>query len=332
VTTTPATPFEEVLDAAGEPVRTALAAVEQRLVDIAVSHGPPLAGAARETLAAGGKRLRPLLVLVCGGGAAADDRSSTALVRAAAAVELVHMATLVHDDVVDAAPERRGRPTVYARSGRSHAIATGDFLFSRAFALLERSGDREQVRVLASACLDLARGELVQREDAFAREVGVERYLLRCRLKTASLFSAACRLGALAAGADARQVEALGRFGTGVGLAFQLFDDALDVIGTREATGKERGTDLLDGTTTLPLILARERDRELAALELRSLRSREEAERVSDRIAASGAIELTSERARALVADAKTELAGDVDAHTASLLRLVADRVVDRYA
>ena len=115
--------------------------------------------------------------------------------RAAAAVELIHMATLVHDDVVDNALLRRGRPTVFASGGRETATATGDFLFSRSFALLASNGDDEQVQVLSDACVALARGELAQRHDAYRLDVDEERYLLRCELKTARLFSAACRLG-----------------------------------------------------------------------------------------------------------------------------------------
>ncbi len=331
MTTAGTTPFEEVLDAAGDPVRAAMAAVEQELGAVASSYGETLGDPAEETLAAGGKRLRPLLVLVCARAGGEELPAPDDSVRAGTAVELVHMATLVHDDVVDGAPERRGRPTVYATAGRARATATGDFLFSRAFALLERSRDREQVGVLSTACLELARGELVQREDAFAGGVDIERYLLRCRLKTASLFTAACRLGALAAGAAGPRADALGRFGERVGLAFQMLDDVLDVVGARERTGKERGGDLLEGTTTLPLILARTEDPELASLDLRSLQKRSQAEQVCDRIAGTDAIESTRERARELVAEGKSELDAALDESTAALLRLVADRVVDRY-
>ena len=149
-------------------------------------HGEPLAADAGATLAAGGKRLRPLLVLLCagrGGGAEA--------VRAATAIELVHMATLVHDDILDAAPLRRGRPTVVAASGRERAVGTGDLLFSRAFALLAAAGDARSIELLAEASVALARGELAQRQDAFDTGVSEQRYLERCRLKTATLFRCA---------------------------------------------------------------------------------------------------------------------------------------------
>jgi geranylgeranyl pyrophosphate synthase len=323
------TPFEEVLSAGGETIREALDEVEQELATVTGSYRGVLASAAGDTLSAGGKRLRPLLVFVCGQVRASAERRR--LVRAGAAVELVHMASLVHDDVVDAALVRRGRPTVYAISGRATATATGDYLFSRAFWVLRGGGDPDQIQVLADACLALARGELVQREDAYSRVVDVDRYLQRCGLKTASLFSAACKLGGLAVDARSQTVEALGRFGYKVGLAFQVLDDVLDVAGSPERTGKERGTDLIEGTTTLPLILAAAEDAELAALELSSVGTRDEAERICDRIVATDAIEHSRRRARELVSAAKTELDG-VEPGTRELLELVADRVVSRYS
>ena len=197
------------------------------------------------------------------------------MLRAAVAVELIHSATLVHDDVLDSAALRRGRPTVVATAGRAIATATGDLLFSRAFAELARNGRPDEIRMLSAASSALAEGELLQREDAWVLDVPRERYLHRCDLKTARLFQAACGLGALEGGGAG---AALGDFGRRIGLAFQLLDDVLDVSGPAERTGKHRGTDLLDGTVTLPLILARERDPGLAAIDLRAVRTPEQAE------------------------------------------------------
>ena len=167
----------------------------------------------RETIAAGGKRLRPLLVFLAAGVPAPETDGH---VRAAVAVELVHGATLVHDDVLDRAVLRRGRPTVVAAGGRRAATATGDLLFSRAFAELAGSGSVPAIRILARASSELAAGELMQREDAWSAEVTVPRYLERCRLKTAVLFRAACELGALEGGGE---VRSLGSFGEQIGLA-----------------------------------------------------------------------------------------------------------------
>jgi ubiquinone/menaquinone biosynthesis methyltransferase len=319
--------FEVVLDADGGRLRALVERAEHELQANVSGNGAELAAASHGTLAAGGKRLRPVLVFVCGTG-----NENEPLVRAAAAVELVHMATLVHDDVLDGALLRRGRPTVYASDGRGVATATGDFLFSRAFELLSRNRAPEQVRVLSDASVALARGELEQREDAYATDLALDRYLRRCELKTASLFSAACRLGGLAAGRGAADVAALGAFGRKVGVAFQMLDDLLDVSGPAERTGKHRGTDLLDGTVTLPLILARESDPGLGEIELRGIEGHDQAEAVCDRIAATGALERTRAWARRLVDEAKSELRGNVDEDLEGPLEDVADRVVERYS
>ncbi len=328
-------PVTAVLDAGAAWLPGGLTAVERLLGEASEGHGAALTEDATATLKAGGKRLRPLLVLLCAG-----SGGGQAAVRAGAAVELVHMATLVHDDVLDNAPLRRGRPTVAATSGPARATATGDLLFSRAFALLAAAGDGAAVALLSETAVALAQGELAQRRDAFDLAVTEERYLGRCRLKTARLFECACLMGLSArdggngsgpGGAVARATE-LRAFGSEIGLAFQLLDDVLDVTGPPERTGKARGTDLLDGTVTLPLILAAERDPGLAALDLRGLDQRG-AEAACDRIAVTGALERVREEALAMVAAAKRRLQGPAfDAEQRELLGLVADGVVERYS
>jgi geranylgeranyl pyrophosphate synthase len=314
----------EVVRAGGPHLADLLVRVERRLSELAAGHGEVLAEHAGTTIAAGGKRLRPLLVFL-----AADGEAGDGVVRAAVAVELVHSATLVHDDVLDAAALRRGLPTVVATAGRDAATATGDLLFARAFAELTENGRTDEVRVLSDASSALAEGELRQRADAWNASVPIERYLRRCELKTARLFEAACRLGALEGGGDA---DALGAFGGRIGLAFQLLDDVLDVSGPAERTGKHRGTDLLDGTVTLPFILAREQDPELAALDPRSIDTVAEAERVCDRIAATGALDASRARALEIVAEAKRALPDGLSERQRQTLELVADGVVARYA
>jgi geranylgeranyl pyrophosphate synthase len=314
----------EVVRAGGEHIPELLERVEQRLSELAADHGDVLSEHAGATIAAGGKRLRPLLVCL-----AADGEDGDGVVRAAAAVELVHSATLVHDDVLDGASLRRGMPTVVASGGRGAATATGDLLFARAFGELVRNGRPDEVRVLSDATSALAAGELMQRSDAWDASVPVDRYLRRCELKTARLFEAACRLGAIEAGV---QPDALGEFGRRVGLAFQLLDDVLDVSGPAERTGKHRGTDLLDGTVTLPLILARERDDELAALDQRTIDSPAAAEAVCDRIEATGALDEARARALRMVGDAKDGLPAGLSSRQRHALDLVADGVVARYA
>ena len=212
------------------------------------------------------------------------------------------------------------------------AIATGDLLFSRAFAELACNADAAQLCALSDASSALAAGELLQREDAYASHVAVERYLRRCELKTAALFEAACRLGALTAvDGSSALADALGAFARRIGLAFQMLDDVLDVSGPVERTGKSRGTDLLDGTVTLPFILAREREPALAEFDLASLGGPQQAEALCERIAATGALDEARERALAVVAEAKAALPAILPDGRSALLGLVADAVVERY-
>ncbi len=317
-------PVTAVTDLAGAWLPLRLEQVERRLAEIAAGHGEPIAADAGSTLAAGGKRMRPLLVLLCAGREAGEEA-----IRAATAIELVHMATLVHDDVLDDAPMRRGRPTVVANAGRARALATGDLLYSRAFAELAAPGSEAQVAALATASVALARGELAQRQDAYHADVSAERYYLRCRLKTAALFECACVVGVER---PEPEREALAAFGREIGLAFQLLDDVLDVIGPPERTGKARGADLLDGTVNLPLIRARDRDRGLSSLDLRGLDERA-AEQVCDRIAATGATQTVRAEARERVERAKSGLReAELTAGDRHLFELVADGVVERYS
>ncbi len=318
--------MEAVVEAGGAGTARVMSRVEERMVELVSGHGELLARHGGETITGGGKRLRPLLVCIAAG---VPVRESDALVRAAVAVELVHAATLVHDDVIDGAALRRGRPTVVATGGRLLALATGDLLFSRAFAELAAGREIEPIRILSAAASALAEGELMQRGDAWNASVGQDRYLERCRLKTGVLFRAACELGALAGGVP---IEPLGRFGEGIGVAFQLLDDILDVTGPSERTGKPRGTDLLDGTVTLPLIEGRKRDAELARLNLRTVETAEQAAAVCDRIEATGALEYARDHALAVVAAAKTGLPDGLSEAQRSALELVADGVVERYS
>jgi geranylgeranyl pyrophosphate synthase len=312
-------PVTAVLDASSRWLPVQLGEVETLLRDAVGDHGEALAADAGATLEAGGKRMRPMLVLLCAG-----ESGGERAVRAATAIELVHMATLVHDDVLDRAPLRRGLPTVVASSGRGRAVATGDLLLARAFALLAAAGDSREVALLAEASVALARGELMQRQDAFDTGVSEQRYLDRCRLKTAKLFECACLFG--------RDEERLRAFGAEIGLAFQLLDDVLDVAGPPERTGKARGTDLLDGTVTLPLIEAAKSDPGLRSLDLRSLDPSSAAE-LCDRIASSGGLDRVRERALAMVDVAKRRLLDDgFEPEQRRLLELVADGVVQRYS
>ena len=318
-------PVTKVLDAASAWLPARMADVEERLGEVTGGYGQELGQEAEATLTAGGKRLRPILVLMAAGSSGGDRA-----VRAATAVELVHMATLVHDDVLDGAPVRRGRPTVVARAGRERAVGVGDLLLSRAFAELAVNGGRSEIAELSSASVALALGELAQRRDAYDTSISEERYLERCALKTARLFESACRVGRIASGAPG--AESLAEFGRQIGLAFQLLDDVLDVTGPPERTGKARGTDLLDGTVTLPLILAMRLDAGLESVELRGL-DQTGAEELCDRIAATAALEQVRNRATDGIELAKRILdSDDFSDEERQLLGMIADGVVERYS
>src|SRR5437660_7677955 len=209
----------------------------------AVAAQPGLAQeVAGEALAAGGKRLRPLLCFLT-----APDKPSVA---AGVAVEMVHMATLVHDDLVDGARLRRGLPAAWSVYGADAAKAAGDYLFACAFSVLAETGDADAVATLAVASLCLARGEAMQKLQTHDPDTTIDAYLERCALKTGKLIEAACLLG------GAR----LGAFGLHLGIAFQIVDDVLDCSGETIETGKVAGTDLREGTPTLPLLLAARQD------------------------------------------------------------------------
>jgi geranylgeranyl pyrophosphate synthase len=287
--------------------------LEERLQQ-AVSAYPGLLGeVGADTLAAGGKRLRPLLVFLS---TPPDDRESERAVAGGAAVELVHMATLVHDDLLDGADLRRGRPTVWAEHGEAVARAAGDYLFARAFAQLAATRDPDAVGILSGATLALARGEALQRRQAFRPETTVEDYLARCSLKTGKLFEAACLLGGGSNGSS------LGGFGLSLGLAFQIADDILDCCGDFDTTGKVQGVDLRDGTPTLPLILAARRDGAVA----RALAG-EDVPNALERVAATGALDEAREYALRYASQARAALDGGPDrASLEALTHIVVDR------
>ena len=312
-----------------DALRPWMAECEEVLAVVAGGHAGAVSGPAGDTLAAGGKRVRPML-LFCASSRRPEDR--TALVSAAAAVELVHMATLVHDDLIDGATTRRGRPTVARAHGADSAIQVGDFLFARAFAELTHVGSPLAVSALADAALDLALGEMDQQRAANDLALSVDAYIARCRRKTGALFSVACRLGAVLSGAGDEAQVRLAAFGEHVGVAFQIFDDILDIAGSPAETGKRRGTDILSGTVTLPIILAIADEPGLASEIERASRGDVPLLPLCDRLAVHPGAVAARERAIEEVAAAVASLDGDVGDADVAALRTIAAGVVDRFA
>ena len=282
--------------------------LEGRLTAAVETHSGLVAEVGGEALTAGGKRLRPLLVFLAA-------PAGEAPLAAGAAVELVHMATLVHDDLIDRAHYRRGKVAAWASHGPDAARATGDYLFARAFAELAATGGQAAVRCLAGATLALARGEALQRAQTHDPETSVESYLERCALKTGKLFEAACLLGS----AGDRD---LGAFGLALGIAFQIADDILDCTGETIETGKIAGTDLREGTPTLPLILAARED-----ASVRSALAGGPLDGALVRVAETGALETAREVAVAHARRARACLDGHLRRDE---LEALTDAVVDR--
>ena len=264
-------PVLEELEADGLRVTGILEAVEVKLqAQVASSHAF-VDQAARYLIAAGGKRYRPLLVALTGH---LGDPDRDELVDAAVIVELVHLATLYHDDVIDEAPARRGSPSANSRWDNTVAILTGDYLFARASEVSADLGV-EVTRIMARTLARLCEGQIAEVQasiGALPPDVPVlpatrDHYLEVISGKTASLIETSCRYGALLSGVEADGVQAAAAYGWNVGMAFQVSDDVLDIAADHEASGKTPGTDLLEGVRTLPVLIALESDDgELAAL------------------------------------------------------------------
>ena len=311
------------------PLRPWMAQCESMIAMFATGYAAEVTVPAIDTLGAGGKRVRPMMVF-CSSSRSEDDRA--ALVVAAAAVELVHMATLVHDDLIDGAPTRRGRPTVARAHGTDAAINVGDFLFARAFAELARVGEPAAVAALADASLDLARGEMDQQRAAGDLNLNVEAYMARCRRKTGALFAASGRLGALMSGGSDEAQARLAAFGEHVGVAFQVLDDILDFAGSPDAMGKRRGTDILSGTVTLPQILAIAEDPAIGNEIGRVAAGGDGLEALCDQLAAHPGTAAARQAAINQVDLAVASLDGDIGGADADALRVIATGVVERFA
>lgn len=339
VESAPATPNTTVGITFSDPeleqaVRAALERVEVQLHEAIASADPLLNIAARHLVDAGGKRFRPLLVALA---AQFGDPSAPEVIRAALVVELTHLATLYHDDVMDEAPVRRGAPSANARWSNSIAILTGDFLFSRAADIASELGP-EAVRVQARTFSRLVHGQIA--ETAGPRDADpIVHHLEVITAKTGSLIGTAARFGAMFGGASAVAADALASYGDIIGVAFQLSDDLLDIASESAESGKTPGTDLREGVPTLPVLYAlADQSTEPDAVRLREILGRGP---VTDAATVAEALELLRDsaalkRARETVRShaerARRDLAVLPDLPARRALESLADFIADRTA
>ncbi len=245
----------------GSPTGLTIVEQDMRQVDEVIAQrldsGVPLVGSVSQyIIAAGGKRLRPALLLLCCG---ALGYSGAQKFNMAAVVEFIHTATLLHDDVVDDSDLRRGHATANAKFGNPASVLVGDFLYSRAFQMMVDAQSMRIMQVLADATNIIAEGEVMQLMNMHNAGLDEAGYLQVIRSKTAKLFEASARVGAILSGADTELEEACAQYGQALGTAFQVIDDVLDYTGDSQVMGKNLGDDLREGKATLPLIAAMQR-------------------------------------------------------------------------
>ncbi len=284
-----------------------------------------------DLFAAGGKRVRPALVLLaarCGG------YDIDQLTPAAMAVELTHAATLVHDDVIDRSPVRRGRPTVAASLGDEPAIVIGDFYFAKAYEHAARTDSTEVVGILAQAVMEICAGEVRQQAIRYRYSTGVDEYMYRIEAKTATLLAACCDIGAVLAGVSPGQRSVLHEYGRTLGLAFQIADDVLDYMGSEGEIGKPIGKDITEGFATLPLMVAMEDAAVAKKLQKVLLDGRElgteDARAVVEIVRQSGAPQRALERAQQYASSASRQLEGIAATDIHEALVALAGYVVSR--
>ncbi len=246
-------------------VEADLAAAEAKLSRLLDSSEPIIAEICHYLVDAGGKRLRPTFILLvyraCGG----LDAKVEMAIDAAIALELIHSATLLHDDILDRGLLRRGKPSAFARYGFGPSLIAGDYLFCRAFELCA-GFEPQMIRTAAQACIQLTEGEVMETRFRHSAAATLKDYLAVINRKTASLFYAGGKVASDLAGASARTIDAMAKLGTAIGLTFQMVDDLLDILGPEEKIGKPVGSDLRAGIPSLPVVLGVERSSELRTL------------------------------------------------------------------
>lgn len=304
--------------------------VEATIEQALTTDVPLLQEVSTHLLHAGGKRIRPALLLLT---AKFPGVPLERILPVAAAVELIHMATLVHDDVVDESRVRRGRPTVNAQWSNQISVLTGDYLFAKSFAMLAQTGNTRVVEIMANTVYEMSKGEIAQIASYFNLEQTEADYYERIAQKTGYLLAECCRLGGVIAGVEEDQIQALYDYGMGVGLSFQIADDLLDFHGSAKTVGKPVCGDLKLGILTLPVIYALANSPQApelrAIIQTRSI-SDDQVARVKEILTACGAFTYAREQADLHLARAQAALDGVPELLSREALKDLADFVINR--
>ncbi len=304
---------------------------EERIMTMIRSENGDIEAAAKYLLNSGGKRLRPALLLMAGG-CGDFEANEEKLIAIAAAIELVHTASLIHDDIVDATPLRRGKPTVAAAFGKITAVYTGNYLLCEAIRAIIANGDRHTEDVAVRTATEMCRGEFLQLRTEAAPDFDGGDYILRVRRKTANLMAAACDIGAHTAGAGEEVSAAMAAFGESLGIAFQITDDILDYVGD-DAFGKAAGGDLREGLATMPLICAWESGGERKRMKELFFASRSSEQAVAeliDVVRANNGTKKAADIAAAYIAKAKESLTAVDNPALRRRFGEIADFIIER--
>lgn len=293
------------------------------------TNSPTIKKAIDDLVLSGGKRIRPLLVIAI---ARMGEYSEEKIIPIAASIEIMHMATLIHDDIIDDSKMRRGQKSVQSKYGKETAVFTGDFLFSQAFNLIADIISKENLKLIAKGVKAICEGEIEQFDNRYNLDLSIKKYLKRIYRKTALLFAISCESGASQAGLPKEMIRAMRHFGLEIGTAFQIVDDILDYEGVERVVGKPLGSDLLNGIYTLPLIYALKTDRKKVIkgiLRKRDL-SRRDVNCIIKEVKLSGGIDYAKELALKYVKKAVKYLEVIPDCEQKSLMMDIADDVLKR--
>lgn len=303
-----------------------LVAVEKELYSIIQSPVDMVNDIGVHLVQAGGKRIRPALYLLCARGGVPNQAE---LLPMAVAIELIHMATLVHDDIIDNAATRRGRPTANARWGNHSSVLTGDYLFAKAFSAIILAR-KNMLKILTDVICNICEGEIIQLKEAFNANQTEADYRLRVAQKTADFIAASCELGAIAGGLDEKSVIRVREYGYALGMAFQITDDILDITASAEQLGKPVGNDLRQGIVTLPVIYALKnspRSDELRNIIINQKMSDDEVKRGLEIIHQTEAVEYSYGQVHTYLQHARNSLPATLNSSVRESLFAVADFV-----